>query len=493
MGVPPPIAPPRGLSGLFDNWDPNELLDNSKFGPNQVYINVYDLGDSDALQKINAFTTANNNVLIGGIFHAGVEVYGGEWCFGFTEEDRSGVSCIPPRTHPQHTYRTTIPLGATNLSRQEVGTLTARLTNEWRGNGYNLIHNNCQNFCNAMSAELGVGRIPGWVDRAARAASAIDITSRTAANQAHKTAELLRSASLQVDETVRGLITADEQEYKRMATETADKLHRGSTQALDEAAKMADVAAQRAQELAEVAKKEAERGATVVKARTQELLGNDVVDQAQEVAMQTQESVRALGAGLWSFGQDLQKAAGIDLGSVFGGPGQASSAQGRGAKVSKDLCCPQGHGLRLMAAKRGSCDGCGMPVEEGARVMDCRQCNWYLCGSCAQRAAATKKENRPPAGRANTPAAGAGAPYPASTSSSAPPLAPAAQAAAPAAAPAPAPAPVDLLGDIDPIKADTPVKSEPLDLLGDPLPVAQAAPKQEEARKDVAAADEDQE
>merc|ERR1719401_1536042 len=127
----------------------------------------------------------------------------------------------------------------------------------------------------------------------------------------------------------------------RMANDTADKLQRGSTQALDEAAKIADVAAQRAQELAEVAKNRGEQAATVMKARTQELLGNDVVDQAQEVAMQTQESVRAIGAGLWSFGQDLQKAAGIDLGSVFGGPGQEPSTQGRGAKApATDLRCP---------------------------------------------------------------------------------------------------------------------------------------------------------
>jgi len=44
--------------------------------------------------------------------------------------------------------------------------------------------------------------------------------------------------------------------------------------------------------------------------------------------------------------------------------------------------CPQGHGLVSYLARQGHCDGCGRMVMGGERVMDCRQCNWYLCATC---------------------------------------------------------------------------------------------------------------
>jgi len=44
--------------------------------------------------------------------------------------------------------------------------------------------------------------------------------------------------------------------------------------------------------------------------------------------------------------------------------------------------CPSGHALQPMAAEAGSCDGCKKPVHAGQQVMDCRQCNWYLCQAC---------------------------------------------------------------------------------------------------------------
>mmetsp|Transcript_104122 Transcript_104122/g.301217 ORF Transcript_104122/g.301217 Transcript_104122/m.301217 type:complete len:490 (+) Transcript_104122:86-1555(+) len=481
VSVPPAVAPPRGLAGIFDDYEPGELLDMSKFSPEQVFLNVYDLGDNDTLRKINAVSTGGNNLLLGGLFHAGVEVFGGEWCYGCTEDDRSGVSCIPPRTHPQHTYRTTVPLGRTRLSKQEVGALTARLAREWRGNQYNLIHKNCQNFCNAMLAELGVRSMPGWVDRAARTASAIDHTSRHAAEQAQRASELVRSATMHVDSTVRNLLQTDDDDVQRLAAEAAENLRIGSQQALGETAKFADAAAMRAQEIAERARIEAEQVGKLVKARTQELFGEDVIDQA---AMQAEESVRALGANLWTIGQEVQKVAGFDIGGIFGAVAAppSSSASSRSAS---ELRCPQGHPLRMFAAKRGTCDGCSCVVEDGARVMDCRECNWYLCGQCCvARAQARGKENRPPEGRAGGANA---APSPAVAPTPSPV----------AAAPAPAP-PMDLLGDIEPLSPQPPAKSEPLDLLGDIVevptaPAAPAAPKAPPPMHDLLAAEDDQE
>jgi hypothetical protein len=49
---------------------------------------------------------------------------------------------------------------------------------------------------------------------------------------------------------------------------------------------------------------------------------------------------------------------------------------------SPESCCPQGHKLALYTTKAGgACDGCGAAVAQ-AQVMDCRECNWYLCAEC---------------------------------------------------------------------------------------------------------------
>lgn len=44
--------------------------------------------------------------------------------------------------------------------------------------------------------------------------------------------------------------------------------------------------------------------------------------------------------------------------------------------------CPNGHVLQVWIARAGTCDGCGRAVYHGEKVMDCRNCNWYLCDDC---------------------------------------------------------------------------------------------------------------
>jgi len=176
MGTPAARAAPRGLAGLVDRNHPApyELLDTSKFPPNFVLLNVYDIGDANIFQRINAVSTVGDNVLIGGIYHAGVQIYGLEWSFGFTEDEDTGVFCVPPRMATQHTYRATCPLGVSEFTQTEVTGLIEVMKDQWRGPEYHLLHRNCLDFANAFCSELGVGRIPGWVDRFGRTASSID-------------------------------------------------------------------------------------------------------------------------------------------------------------------------------------------------------------------------------------------------------------------------------------------------------------------------------
>jgi hypothetical protein len=58
-------------------------------------------------------------------------------------------------------------------------------------------------------------------------------------------------------------------------------------------------------------------------------------------------------------------------------PAAATPAAGR-----KGSTCRKGHALQTAAAMAGSCDGCEKPVLKGELVMDCRQCNFYMCKNC---------------------------------------------------------------------------------------------------------------
>ena len=47
--------------------------------------------------------------------------------------------------------------------------------------------------------------------------------------------------------------------------------------------------------------------------------------------------------------------------------------------------CRRGHSLKPYKALQGSCDGCSTFIASGTRVMDCRACNYYLCSQCNLR------------------------------------------------------------------------------------------------------------
>jgi len=52
------------------------------------------------------------------------------------------------------------------------------------------------------------------------------------------------------------------------------------------------------------------------------------------------------------------------------------------AKAKSDKC-PEGHQLKVWSSnEEGKCDGCQKHIQKNERVMDCRQCNYYLCEKC---------------------------------------------------------------------------------------------------------------
>jgi len=198
--LPPPArTAPRGIKGLLDGGPgAYELLDVSSLPPPTVLVHIYDVGDEELVMKINRWSTVNDKVMVGGIFHPGVEIYGREWGYGFTEDDSSGVCFTEPRCHPQHRYKATVNLGPTEMSEADVDALISRLAGEWPGSDYELIHHNCCDFANALCLELGVGRMPGWIDRFGRTASKFDKFGRRTSQQLDHTKQLVRHATQDV-------------------------------------------------------------------------------------------------------------------------------------------------------------------------------------------------------------------------------------------------------------------------------------------------------
>ncbi|CAK9035604.1 Desumoylating isopeptidase 1 homolog (DeSI-1) (Polyubiquitinated substrate transporter) (POST) [Durusdinium trenchii] len=132
-----------------------------------VKLNIYDVSHESSIQNLNVFLAHPMSPFkFGGVFHAGVEIGGKEWSFGYAPVG-SGVHCSSPRQHPQHNFRETLVLGTTTLSRTEVAKLLESMVDEYPGNSYHLIRCNCNHFASDLCRRLGVGDLPAWVERLA--------------------------------------------------------------------------------------------------------------------------------------------------------------------------------------------------------------------------------------------------------------------------------------------------------------------------------------
>eukprot|EP00927_Polykrikos_kofoidii_P079702 TRINITY_DN76510_c0_g1_i1.p1 TRINITY_DN76510_c0_g1~~TRINITY_DN76510_c0_g1_i1.p1 ORF type:complete len:458 (-),score=77.04 TRINITY_DN76510_c0_g1_i1:65-1438(-) len=146
-----------------------------------VLLHIYDVSQEEGIQKINRVLAHRfSPVKFGGLFHAGVEVLGLEWSYGFSENDTvPGVCCMEPRAHPQHHYRQTVTLRRTNVSQEDIGVIISTLLEEYPGHDYDLLRRNCCHFADDFAQRLGVGRIPGWIHRLARLGAGLDSAVQT--------------------------------------------------------------------------------------------------------------------------------------------------------------------------------------------------------------------------------------------------------------------------------------------------------------------------
>lgn len=136
-----------------------------------VALNVYDLTKSPLMEALNQVSLT---LVGGGAFHVGIEVWGHEWFYGF-KQNGSGVTSVMPCKDGAHHFRGSVQLGCTSCSKAEVEELIQQLASaaEWQGTCYHDIMHNCCHFARALAAHVGVGPLPGWVDRLGRTAEGL--------------------------------------------------------------------------------------------------------------------------------------------------------------------------------------------------------------------------------------------------------------------------------------------------------------------------------
>lgn len=129
-----------------------------------VFLNVYDLHHFNKWAYYLGL----------GAHHAGVQVGGLEWSFGYLPTDDTGVFSVEPQTAPGAVFRMSLLMGYTQLSPSQVDDTIASLARVYTGRSYHMLTRNCCDFSDELCFALVGRRIPGWVSRLPRVASKVD-------------------------------------------------------------------------------------------------------------------------------------------------------------------------------------------------------------------------------------------------------------------------------------------------------------------------------
>jgi hypothetical protein len=128
-----------------------------------VYLNVYAISDENP--SLPGF----------GIWHTGVEINGVEYNFGKRESSLSGISAIKPRSAQGMKYKETVEIGRTKLSSREIRDLISEMGKTYVGSSYHVTGRNCNHFSEEFSQRVCGQSLPGWVNRAAKAAHTVGL------------------------------------------------------------------------------------------------------------------------------------------------------------------------------------------------------------------------------------------------------------------------------------------------------------------------------
>uniref|UniRef100_A0A6T1J9P0 PPPDE domain-containing protein n=2 Tax=Alexandrium monilatum TaxID=311494 RepID=A0A6T1J9P0_9DINO len=147
-----------------------EPLEQGADSPAEVTLHIYDVGTSGSSTKLNGLLRP----LGAGVFHCGVEVFGGEWSYSDTVTGAgAAIFCDRPRCCPGHTYVESLAMGRTSLREFEFLSFIRASERDWTAERYDVLKRNCCHFSDYVCRRLGVGAIPLWAKSLADTGAAL--------------------------------------------------------------------------------------------------------------------------------------------------------------------------------------------------------------------------------------------------------------------------------------------------------------------------------
>ena len=166
-----------------------------------VLLNIYDLGDSKAIQRLNVLLKPMGS----GAYHAAVQVYGQEWSFGGLSIDdpieegfETGIWSCRPQGCRQHSYRESVAMGHTSHSHVQILEIIRGMMDEWPMNSYQILRRNCCHFCDAFCQLIGVGPLPAWVLNLAGVGASLESMQTSTSHATASAASVVRDFALRI-------------------------------------------------------------------------------------------------------------------------------------------------------------------------------------------------------------------------------------------------------------------------------------------------------
>lgn len=157
----------------------------------EVVLHVYNLQHFKRFRFANALLQPLGT----GVYHTAVEVCGREFSFGSRDEG-TGVMEADPGTDEKHRYRQAISMGRTNFSQAEILEIIYRLKEEWQGEDYDMLRQNCQHFAMTLCRELGVAEVPRWIVRLPAALARLDDIRQPSKQKAREVRDFVSSVGV---------------------------------------------------------------------------------------------------------------------------------------------------------------------------------------------------------------------------------------------------------------------------------------------------------
>eukprot|EP00438_Fugacium_kawagutii_P030266 Skav219078 [mRNA] locus=scaffold1777:74971:75642:- [translate_table: standard] len=163
--------------------------------PEKVILHIYHVSTDSRVGTINEYLEAMGT----GAYHAGVEVDGKEWSYGYSP-DNTGVFSCPPKGCKAHVYKDSLDMGETLKSKSEIADTIDEMKGTWLGLDYDLLHKNCCVFSKELVEKLGCGPVPSWVTNLAAAGASLHSGILQGKEYADKAAIMAKAKAGEIDE-----------------------------------------------------------------------------------------------------------------------------------------------------------------------------------------------------------------------------------------------------------------------------------------------------